>query len=227
MNKIILLISFLLFSIFVYCQRKGDIGIILGGSYYLGDLNTSKHFFKTHPAYGAIYRHNFNPRYSIRASVIFAEISGNDADLSFNYQKIRNYKFLSSILDIAAQVEFNFLPYSSEDDKDYYSPYVFLGAAYCKAWGATYQNQLVIPVGVGFKLNLTNRISTGLEWSFRKTFTDHLDGLAGIENLGEIDPKSNYRQRGYFNNKDWYSIAAIFITYKFRLKYTYCPAYDY
>ena len=44
---------------------NADIGIQLGGGFYLGDINKVP-FKGTRPAVGAFYRHNINVRYSVR-----------------------------------------------------------------------------------------------------------------------------------------------------------------
>ena len=51
----------------MFAQRKHkksvELGVFLGGSYYIGDLNPIRHFDQfTKPAGGLVCRYNFNPR---------------------------------------------------------------------------------------------------------------------------------------------------------------------
>jgi hypothetical protein len=90
--------------------------------------------------------------------------------------------------------------------------------------------QLVIPFGVGFKINVTKRIAVSVEYGLRKTFTDYLDDVGGsyvnndlllLENgnlaaqladrsLGE---SRAYGPRGNSATKDWYSTFGATISF--------------
>ena len=44
-----------------------EVGVFLGGSYYIGDLNPTTQFDQfTQPAAGVVFRYNFNPRLAAR-----------------------------------------------------------------------------------------------------------------------------------------------------------------
>lgn len=108
--------------------------------------------------------------------------------------------------------------------------------------------QVGIPFGIGFKMNLTERLLIGLEWGMRKTFTDYLDDVSGnyadpvklAAQYGAVsaafsdrtipDPDepvvSNIgRQRGNPKTKDWYSFAGITISYNIKSRPDRCAAY--
>ena len=80
-------------------------------------------------------------------------------------------------------------------------------------------SHFTIPFSLGFKFNSGNRLSAGVEWSPRKTFTD--TGLDGVTNIGEV--KSDFHLLG---NNDWYNFAGVFITYKIFNYREDCPTYD-
>ena len=70
--RILFILSFLV-SIFAFGQNsnnrsRSELGVLLGGSYYLGDLNQFGHFNKTQPAVGLLYRYNYHSRLSFRAN---------------------------------------------------------------------------------------------------------------------------------------------------------------
>ncbi|MEW6467468.1 MAG: DUF6089 family protein [Bacteroidota bacterium] len=185
---------------------NSEFGIFLGGSYYLGELNPNGHFNSfTQPAGGVIYRYNFNPRFSVKGNLLFGNIMGDDARSDVPSQITRNYAFKSPINELAAEVEFNFLPFTTGDPKTPFTPYVFGGLAVYKFnpqgqignnWyalqplGTEGQGtplssdkkykliQMSLPFGVGLKFNIAQRVGVSLEWGFRKTFTDYLDDVS-------------------------------------------------
>ena len=59
--------------------QKNELGILFGGTYYLGDLNPSRQFAMTRIGLGGMYRHNFGPHIAARVNGIFASVEGNDA----------------------------------------------------------------------------------------------------------------------------------------------------
>ena len=194
-------------------QEKANIGILSGGSYYLGDINTSKQFYKIRPLYGAIYRYNINKRYAIRSSFFKGRFAADDNDSKYKYQKDRNISFVTNIYDFTIQCEFNFFPYITTDvKKNKWTPYVLAGFTAFQAK----EFDLAIPIGVGVKYNYNKRIGIGIEWVFKRAFHDDLDFADTF--------KSN-KQISYVKNKDWYSLVGLFITYKFDTAID-CHAYD-
>lgn len=216
----ILLILFLVFpSKHATAQKKSDIGLIGGASYYMGDINHSQHFYAPSPAGGIIYRYNLNPRHSFRFSGIYTSLKGSDSDFEDAFQQQRNQSFKTSIIDLAITTEFNFMEYKpTKLRKNRYSPYVSAGIGYASALSSNVNaaSATTINFGVGFKYNLARRWSMGVEWTFRKTLNDMLDGT---ENIGAD-------QGVFFHNSDWYSIVGLFITYKIFNWREDCPAYD-
>ncbi len=210
--KQLLIICFVFSFALTKAQRYTDFGIIGGGAYYMGEINPTRQFYKLSPAVGALFRVNINKRFAVRLSGIYAGLRGSDQDFPDRYIPLRSpQSFSKQILDISGECEFNFLPYITGEDKWLYSTYVAGGIG----TGIIIGNKpfLTIPFGVGFKVNLTTRLSAGCEWSFRKTFRDDIDN---VENqLGNT----------LINNNDWYSFVGIFISYKFFKFAADCPAY--
>ena len=77
---------------YTQAQRKSDIGLIGGTSYYLGDLNFTRHFYLPSAAGGAIIRYNLNPRNSLRLSGIYGSIKGDNLMLSDDFHSIPGFK---------------------------------------------------------------------------------------------------------------------------------------
>jgi hypothetical protein len=184
-----------------------DVGVFIGGSYYIGDLNPQRHFFQTQPAGGAFYRFNYNYRLAFRGGVNIGSVIGDDTQSSDDDQLERNLNFKSKIYEFNAMAEFNFVEYAIGHKKFIFSPYVYLGISAFKfdpmaninnQWvdlhklntegQKTSQNagqkqykliQPSIPFGFGFKLDLAKDVGLAFEWGPRKTFTDYIDDVSG------------------------------------------------
>ncbi len=180
--------------------RQHEVGMFLGGSYYIGDLNPTAHFKLTQPAAGLFYRFTPNYRYAFRGGINFGTIMGDDSQSDNADQLQRNLNFKSTITEFNVLAEFNFLEYRISNDKFKFTTYLFLGldvfmfkpqAQYSNQWidlqplhteGQTkgYKlTQMAIPFGIGVKANVSKKIGIGLEWGPRKTFTDYLDDVSG------------------------------------------------
>jgi hypothetical protein len=214
------LLALLLFPFKASSQRNANLGVFAGTSYYMGDINPNRHFYRPSVSLGALYRYNLNTRYAIRINAYYANLSGNDLDFPERLNPDRPLSpanFSTSLIDFGLQVEFNFLPYTPNIGKWAYTPYISTGIAAALIMGSDVDatNSLSIPFGAGVKLNLTSRISTGAELSFRKSFSDRIDGLE--------NPSGTH---SFMHNNDWYSFLGVFITFKFFNFATDCPAYN-
>lgn len=184
-----------------------EVGVFLGGSYYIGDLNPLGHLNQfTKPAGGFVMRYNINYRLAARANLLFGSIQADDAYAKTNAAHQRNLNFKSPVTEFSGQLEFNFLDYQIGNEKRKFSPYIFLGVGVFKFnpqgniggnWvalqplstegqglegGASKKKykltQISIPFGVGFRTNLSKGIGLSIEWGMRKTFTDYLDDVS-------------------------------------------------
>ncbi len=217
MKKIWLLILLSITSSCVFTQKNADLGIFAGASYYLGDLNTSNHFRPLNPAFGLVFRHNFNPRHALRWNLFYGQVSANNPDLDFLYWRDGGTRFKSTVMDMTAQFEFNFLPFKSATHEFQYSTYISGGAGLCmsdKPSGFSYD--VVVPFGLGMKFNLTKQIGASISWEFRKTFYDDLDG---VNNLN--DPEHTF----FLHNNDWYNFGGLTLVYKLSGGRQDCPVY--
>lgn len=218
-----LLVSFtgvlLIGSYSVYSQRAANVGIFAGTTYYIGDINPNRHFYKPSFSMGAFYRYNINKYVAVRLNGYYASLSGNDLDFPDQRHPDRPQSpasFHTSLLDAAFQVEYNFMPYTPNVADWAYTPYISTGiaGAFILSSNQAATNLLSIPLGIGFKLNVSKKITAGAEWSFRKSFNDRLDGLENPSGVHSV-----------IHNNDWYSFMGIFITYKFFNFAAECPAY--
>ncbi len=185
-------------------MSRSEVGLLLGGMYYIGDLNRFGHFKGTQPAGGLLYRYNVNSRLAFRANFIYGNVVGDDAWSKETLLKNRNLSFKSEIFELAAGVEFHYMPFQLGSSKYRGTAYLLVQIAGFKMNPATMYNdeliylqpigtegqgttlnskgryglyQMSIPLGVGMKLALGRKSSIGIEYGIRKTFTDYLDDV--------------------------------------------------
>jgi len=259
----LLIIIFLICSSLSLQAQNYEVGLLLGTSGYSGDITPKAEWLSTgknHEALGLFARFDVNRRLAWRVSYSYAKISGEDANSTDAGRLNRNLSFRSNIHELALLGEFN--PIGS--DRRFY-PYLYGGAAIFKFNPETvYNGQLVelqplgtegqgmngfddkyrltqisIPLGVGFKFRMTDRINLGLELGLRKTFTDYLDDVSGsyvnyndllagngavaaalgnrTGELLETEPivGETGRQRGNAEKDDWYYVGGLTISYQF------------
>lgn len=188
--------------------QVNELGGTIGASYYIGDLNPTKHYPRdTKLAGGLVFRHNFNDRYALRLQGLYGTLQAYDSDAKDTLQLIRNLHFRSRLIEFSALLEINFFKYRFKGKGGRkWTPFVFGGLAFFRAnpqavyndeWydlqplgtegqGTTARpgtepykvDQICIPFGAGLKFNV-GRIDFQLEWGLRRTYTDYIDDVSG------------------------------------------------
>lgn len=184
---------------------RSELGLMVGGTYYLGDVNRFIPYRNTHLAGGLVYRFNLHPRAAIRANFLYGKLSGEDSDSNLEQQTQRNLSFNTTIWELAGGIEFNYFPFQIGNDR-------YKGTAYMVAEIGLFRmnpkaigdngnevelqplgtegqgtslsdrnpyslTQLVVPLGVGVKLSIGESASLNFEVGLRKTFTDYIDDI--------------------------------------------------
>lgn len=219
-------------GIFSSAQKTLEGGIMAGGLFYLGEINPSTLFQSTKFGGGAFVRHNVNKRWAYRANLVVGTLFSDDKYSSDKYQQIRNVAFNTPLIEIVVQAEFNFLRYKlgATRHNSFYTPYLASGIGFLMVTNSIHPYQLVLPISFGMKFAISKKLELGIEWSFRKTFSDHLDNISGKEyDANSMKPinKIKYKQHAFFYNNDWYSYAGVFVTYKIFQSGSTCKAYDF
>jgi len=215
-RKIIIIIIVSLNFLYLKAQTFNiEPGIVVGTSYYIGDVNHSRQFYAPEFAFGLALRHNYNDFYSLRLNVLRVPISGNDADFANVYQKTRAYSFKNNLYEFGLQTEFNFLNFNSYIKKQY-SPYITAGIALV-AYNNFASYTAAFPFGVGYKYAPIKKMTISAEWIFRTSTSDKLDLL---QPSGAISKQITKEK-----TNDWYSTLGITITYNFQSDKKWCPAY--
>ncbi|MGM9811558.1 MAG: DUF6089 family protein [Muribaculaceae bacterium] len=196
-------------------EYRFEAGGAIGMSGYLGDANNANLLKKPGYVAGGLFRYIINSRMALKANLLTAKISGNSANLANVYPDEQTYAFSSQLYDLGAQFEFNFLNYgigSKYLKLKRISPYLTLGVGATLATGDGDAFTLNVPMGVGVKYKLSERLNIGLEFTMRKTFSDELDGLKDLNGVTS----------GFAKNTDWYSFTMISITYEFSKRCRTC-----
>ena len=203
MRKALFILTLIIITLPAIAQRSADYGVSAGIVTYLGEQNPLNTFFKPGPAAQIFYRYNINPRQAVRANLMGGYVTPLGQPIG----------------ELGATYEFNFFPYSTFRSRHVdYSPYIAGGAAisYMSPAGPF----LSIPFSAGFKVNVTNQVGVEIEYGFRKTFTDKLDGLYQI-----TDPGGEPVDQSRIHNNDWYSFLGVSVTWKMYNKLAGCPAF--
>ena len=193
-----------------------EVGILLGTSYYLGDLNTT-HFNNSSVAAGLVIRKNIDRRFSYKAELLYLNLAADDKN-SNNLDTNRGLHFKSPIYELSGQIEFNFLPYDPGNALYTWTPFVYAGVSLfhfnpqaenpangewvdLQPLGTEGQGttsfpernkyalvQFAIPLGGGLKIAVNPSFNIILEYGIRKTFTDYLDDVSTTFVGGNGDP---------------------------------------
>jgi hypothetical protein len=263
MRKILITITIgVLFTPLFAFGQLWEVGVMLGGSTYSGDLTPGLVDMKQiNPAGGVIIRANINKYITIKGNVYDGTISGDDRDATSQKDKLRNLNFKSNILDIGTNLEINLTGFKPNDRHFSTSPYLFIGLSVFKFDPQAYDSasnkwvrlqplgtegeetpryndrkkygltQVSIPFGVGLKHNFSSRWNIGLEFGWRKTFTDYLDDVSNTyveydylsrqngplaarmsNRSGKLDYTSK-DLRGNSATDDWYMFGGVIISY--------------
>lgn len=183
-----------------------EAGSFIGLSNYKGDLSNGKiNHGEYNATLGLFTRYNISPKLAVRGTLLRGEISGSDLNARTEEGRARNLNFRSEILEVGITGEFNLMNYHIPN-KEISTPYIFAGisgyhfnpqAEYRGQWidlqplgtegqlldsdmyGTPYKRfQIAIPFGLGFKFNINPRANIGVEFGFRKIFTDYLDDVS-------------------------------------------------
>ena len=183
-----LFVSFILlvFSSNLNAQKTLELGILGGGSYYLGEMNPAIPFANTQLAFGALARYNINDRTAIKLSYSRGTIKGVDSQPGRIVPQ--DYSFTSAVNDISLVGEFNWWDYFTGSKRSYFTPYLYAGLAY---YISDLESGIAIPFGFGFKYSISERFGLGFEWGMRKTFSDYLDGVNASDYQNGINTQGN------------------------------------
>jgi len=238
--------------------QEGEYGITAGVAHYFGDLNNRAAFNRPKIALGAFYRKQFNNYAGVRLTAHYAQLGYSDQYSENAYQRSRNLSFNTNIFEVALRGDFNFFQFNPTDPNHSFTPYATLGVGvfsydpYAYLNGQKYYLRpldtegetfykgrkeygtmaVCIPVGMGVKYAVSDKVNISFEIAYRFTTTDYIDDVSttyvGIDKFpptsiaAQLQDRSyelgtpigiEGRQRGFSKQKDSYAMAEFGISF--------------
>ena len=222
MRKATLLLLMLAAMLNMNAQTDDEYLMEIGGGVgflgYLGDYNNV--FTRDlQPMATLLVRRNLNPYMGLRLAASFGKLKGDERDVKTVYPStgVTPYSFSRTLTDVSLTYEYNFWPYGT--GHDYYgakrlTPFVFLGLGGTYAGGdGSSVFTANVPIGLGLKYKVGQRMNVGVEWAMHFSMSDKLDGRK--------DPYG-ITSSGMFKNTDCYSVLQLTLSYSFMPKCTTC-----
>ncbi|MFC2701126.1 DUF6089 family protein [Segatella oris] len=222
MRKATLLLLMLAAMLNMNAQTDDEYLMEIGGGVgflgYLGDYNNVL-TRDLQPMATLLVRRNLNPYMGLRLAASFGKLKGDERDVKTVYPStgVTPYSFSRTLTDVSLTYEYNFWPYGT--GHDYYgakrlTPFVFLGLGGTYAGGdGSSVFTANVPIGLGLKYKVGQRINVGVEWAIHFSMSDKLDGRK--------DPYG-ITSSGMFKNTDCYSVLQLTLSYSFMPKCTTC-----
>lgn len=221
-----LIILIALFGVSSTSAQTYEIGGVIGGANYIGDIGPTTYINPNTFMGGGIIKWNRSKRHSIRASILFAIIESRDKDSKSAQRKERGYSFNNAVREASLGMEYTFWDYDVHSGKIIGTPYLYTGITifsyddlYKKgdAPRMTYYGDglsLAIPMVIGYKFKLNHYFSMGAEIGARYTLTDNMDG----SNPNAKDVDNDLIKFGNTNSNDWYVFSGVTVTIAFGRK---------
>jgi hypothetical protein len=220
---------FIIFFSFAFAKAQTyEVGIFAGTSNVVGDVGSTQYIQISDGAIGAMFKWNRSSRHSFRASIISANMIGDDNDSDDISRDLRGLKYNYSLLEASVGIEYTFWDWELYSGRPQIVPYLYTGltAFQYSSFALNNTNELeeydksidiAIPIVLGVKTNITPKLILAAEIGARYTFTDNLDGSNPD---GDMDFDS--LKFGNINNNDWYIFSGVTLTYTFGRKPCYC-----
>jgi hypothetical protein len=200
---------------------KHEIGIGAGIFVYQGDLTpeTAGAFKSPGFAFNLFYNRLLSRSFSLRTNLAHGKLMADDGNYKTPaWRKERAFRFGARVTEISEQLVWNILG-NNYGEKKIISPYIFGGiglsslritrdwrnlnydyfAGEPALFDGLAEDSLhtlpgtiaVLPVGLGIRYPITNKLSIMAEASYRFTFTDYIDGFSKASNPDKNDHYSN------------------------------------
>ncbi len=187
------LLSFIFWILFLPIWGQNDpyraeIGLQTGLNLYSGDVNSisdlglyGKNLKNQNADFGVMLRYRFNKRLALRLGYDYTKVKGNflyrNATETFT-ATLNNPVHLADLWG-----EFNFFDLENNPHKRFskrYSPYIFIGVGV--GFTPKYKSEtsgyamFSIPMGVGFKWKMADKLNFNVQYVQRRFFGDFLEG---------------------------------------------------
>lgn len=203
-KNLIGIIAFTLATVTLSAQI--EVGLTAGLTSYNGDIDINARNFGSsiRPGIGLVGKYRLSSSWVLRGQLLAARLSASEKNHPATWRQQRGFAFVSPLTELTATAEYEFLKKEKfavfafgglgvsrfNPNTDYNEPNPYITTDINTDSKANYKKITpVIPVGIGVKYYLPWDLTLAVEASYRKTFTDYLDG---VSNLGNPDSKDTY-----------------------------------
>ncbi len=194
-------------------EYRMEIGGGLGLMAYQGDFNGNL-MKGMQPMAAIVAKYKMNPRMAWSAQIATGKVKGSSKDVKTWYPEIHDQPidFSTSLTDFSLRFEYNFWPFGT--GKEYLgarrlTPFMAMGAGLAFFDHVAFQ----VPIGLGVKYKLKDRLNLTAEWMMHFSGSDKLDGIK--------DPY-DIKSSGLFKNTDCYTTLQVALTYDIWAKCKTC-----
>jgi hypothetical protein len=193
-------------------EYRMEIGGGVGAMTYLGDFNGNL-LKNMQPMGGLVAKYKLNPRMAWTADLGYGKLKGASKNDKSWFPELTEtpIEFSTTVIDFDVRFEYNFWPFGT--GREYLgarplTPFIALGAglAFAKPDIGEKAVAFQMPIGLGVKYKLKDRLNLAVEWMIHFTGSDKLDGTE--------DPYG-IKSTGMFKNTDCYSLLRVTLTYDF------------
>ena len=218
-------IFFLVIGIQLSFSQIYEVGIVYGGSNFIGDVGSTDFISPSDPVIGSILKWNRSPRHSFRFSLLSTNLHVKDRKSSDPRRIERDLNFSSKLLEISTGMEFTFFDFNLHDYENKFTPYLFSGIIYTRYDDLVYNGNTInnsgktnwsygIPFIIGGKYSFMDNFIFSVEVGSKYVFSDNIDSSHPNED--------NFMFFGNQSNNDWYIFSLVNLSYTFGKKPCYC-----
>jgi hypothetical protein len=198
-------------------EYRAEIGAGAGVMSYMGDFGGGI-FKQMQPAGAIVAKYKMNPRMAWGANLSFGKLKGKSEDNATWYPDYATtpVEFSTTVTTLDVRFEYNFWPFGT--GREYrgakqLTPFIAAGMGLAFAKCEESVGAFEVPMGIGIKYKLADRLNLTAEWMIHFTGTDRLDGVR--------DPYG-IKSSGMFKNTDCYTSLQLSLTYDLWAKCKTC-----
>lgn len=202
--------------------QRHEVGVLLGGANYIGEIGSTQYINPRHYSGGIIYKRNLTQRISLRGQFTIGKLSANDINATDLDRLNRGFSFTNSFSAWGVGMEVNYVPLPIGDFGTSWTPFLHVGLQRMvvkdlyfppleKTASTLGKNSTMsVPFGVGVKVNLGQYWVVAAEIQPQFTFTDNIDG-----SFPNIKKQPMAQKFSTSLSSDWVVFTGISITYAF------------
>lgn len=202
--------------------QRHELGFLVGGVNYIGEIGRTQYFNPKHLGYGMIYKRNLTQRIGLRAQFSTGKFSANDIHATDLDRLARGLNFTNTYTAWGAGVEVNYVDLPIGEFGTSWTPFLHAGVQRMvvnELYFTPFENTafshgkimtVSVPFGVGVKFNIGQYWVIAAEVQPQFTFTDNLDG-----SFPNTEKQPSARRFSTSLSSDWLVFSGISITYAF------------